>query len=315
MSQRPSSSRELSTSGAQDQLLFGRAPAQEDDLMDTSATWVCRTCNANVATAYCATCGEGQLRATDLTLRHLGVQIYRSLSDLDGKLLRTVRNLLVRPGFLTTAYLVGPRKPFLGAFQLFLIVNVIFFAVQSWAPIKIFSTPLASHLQGQDWSEFARGFVESRLVIHGMTANAYAPLFDQAAAVNAKGLVILMALPLALLSILMFSRKGRPFVTHLVFALHFYAFELLVLCTLLIISMLDTWLGGPNVNSGAIDVALFGMQLVAAGIYLYVAVREVYGARGIARILQVSALVVAVGAAILAYRFAIFLITVMTTLR
>ena len=282
--------------------------------MDTSATWLCRTCHANIATAYCATCGEGQLRATDLTLRHLGAQIYRSLSDLDGKFLRTLRSLILRPGYLTSAYLIGPRKPFLGAFQLFLIVNVVFFAVQSWAPIKIFSTPLASHLEGQDWSEFARGFVERRLATHGMTANAYAPLFNQAAAVNAKGLVILMALPLALLSIAMFSRKGRPFVTHLVFALHFYAFELLVLCTLLIIAMLDTWLGGPDANSAAMDVALFGTQLLAASIYLYVAVAEVYGTRGIARLLQVSALVIAVGAAILAYRFAIFVITVMTTL-
>jgi hypothetical protein len=289
-------------------------PAQEDEIVDSSATWVCRTCNANIVTPYCATCGEGQLRATDLTLRHLGAQVYRSLSDLDGKLLRTLRSLIFRPGFLTTAYLVGPRKPFLGAFQLFLIVNVIFFAVQSWARIKIFSTPLASHLQGQDWSEFARGFVERRLAVHGMTANAYAPLFNQAAAVNAKGLVILMGLPLMLLSIAMFSRKGRPFVTHLVFALHFYAFELLVLCTLLIISMLDTWLGGPDVNSAAMDLVLFGMQLLAAGIYLYAAVREVYGTRGIPRVLQVSALVMAVGAAILAYRFAIFVITVMTTL-
>jgi hypothetical protein len=70
---------------------------------------------------------------------------------------------LFRPGALTIAYLEGPRKPYISPFQLFLISNLLFFAVQSITHDKVFSTPLDSHLHGQDWSELARDPVENRL--------------------------------------------------------------------------------------------------------------------------------------------------------
>jgi hypothetical protein len=51
----------------------------------------------------------------------------------------------------------------LGFRQLFLISNLLFFAVQSITHDKVFSTPLDSHLHGRDWSELARDLVENRL--------------------------------------------------------------------------------------------------------------------------------------------------------
>jgi len=277
--------------------------------MNNVDSWNCSTCSTGVATNFCPRCGESRIKSSDLTLGPLLAQAGRSLTSLDGPLLRTLRNLVAHPGSLTTAYLYGPRKPFIAPFQLFLIANVIFFAVQSWADIKIFSTPLASHLNGQDWSELAQRLVAARLSVKGVTLAAFAPVFDQAAAVNAKSLVILMTIPFALLLISLFARSGRPFVTHMVFALHFYAFELLVLCALLLITIADTWLGGPNPRSAIVDDVLFGVQLVAAAVYLYFATARVYAASGASRIVKVAALVLAVGASVLAYRFSVFLIT------
>ena len=75
---------------------------------------------------------------------------------MDSRLLRSFRALLFRPGALTTAYLEGPRKPYISPFQLFLLANLLFFAIQSVTRDKVFSKSLASHLHGQDWSELAR---------------------------------------------------------------------------------------------------------------------------------------------------------------
>ena len=103
------------------------------------------------------------MRAKDLTLHQLLLEVFRTLTHLDSRLIRSLRYLLFRPGTLTVAYLEGPRKPYITPFQLFLTANILFFAVQSATTVKVFSAPLASHLQGQDWSPLARQLVTARL--------------------------------------------------------------------------------------------------------------------------------------------------------
>ncbi|MFL6617814.1 MAG: DUF3667 domain-containing protein [Povalibacter sp.] len=281
--------------------------------MNVVARWHCRKCLKSVDSRYCPDCGEAQIKPADLSFRHLLGEAYRAVSSVDSKLLRTFRALMFRPGSLSLAYVSGPRKPFIAPFQLFLLANVAFFAVQSWASIKVFSTPLASHLHHQDWSELAQRWVNAKLAQGSLTLAEYAPVFDRAAATNAKSMVILMAIPFALLLMLLFGRKDRPLVTHLVFALHFYAFELMILSILLLITIFDTWVGGPNPNSSMVDVSLFAAQLITAGLYLFLATSRAYAVRGWRRALSVATLVLAVGAGLLLYRFTVFLITLLTT--
>ena len=131
--------------------------------MPPVAPWQCRTCDKTVTTPHCPDCGEPTLIARDLGLRQIALDAFHSITDLDSRLLRTFRSLLFRPGALTRAYLEGPRKPFMSPFEVFLIVNVLFFAVQSVSPTKVFSSSLASHLHDQDWSPLAQVMVENTL--------------------------------------------------------------------------------------------------------------------------------------------------------
>jgi Protein of unknown function (DUF3667) len=277
--------------------------------MPATPIWICPTCRVTLASAHCPTCGERLLQARDLTIVGLLTHVFQSLSSVDGRLLRTFRSLLTRPGELTVAYLQGPRKPFIAPFQFFLIVNVLFFAVQSVTGNAVFSTPLESHLHSQDWKELAQQLVDARLQVLNTTLDAYTPLFNQAVAMNAKSLVILMTLPFALLLVPMFHDRDRPFVTHIVFSLQFYAFLLVLLCVLLGLLFVDITLGGPGIGTQIMDWGLFAALLLAASIYLYIAIGRVYSARGITRVLRVAVLTVAVASGVLGYRFAVFLIT------
>jgi Protein of unknown function (DUF3667) len=281
--------------------------------MSDAAPWRCATCGRDVATQFCAHCGESAMRRSDLSLRKLAVELFHALTDVDGRMLRSFRLLLTRPGALTAAYVQGSRNPYYGPFQLFLIVNVLFFACQSLSSQKIFATPLASHLSGQDWSELARDLTGARLTARHVTVAAYAPVFDHAAASNAKSLVILMAVPFALLLPLLFLRSGRAFAAHIVFALHFYSFQLLLFCAALLVLLLRGWLGGAQQLTPALDTGVFAVLLLLAAIYLYFAVRRFYAARGARLVACVVVLVLAVGAAIPAYRFVLFLITLYST--
>ena len=279
----------------------------------TAKPWTCPNCCAPTATPFCPGCGERPVAPPDLSARGLVAQFLKAVGGIDGRLLRSLRALLATPGALTMAYVAGRRKPFIGPFQLFLIANVVFFTVQSLTHTKIFSSPLDSHLHVQDWSALAQRMVDARLASRGIGAERFAPLFDQAVVLNAKSLVVLMVLPFAALLPLVFFGSRRPFAQHAEFALHGYAFLLLLFCVSLTIAGIDRWLGGAGLGSARMDNVLTALNLGACGLYLWLAIGTVYGSTGWRRGLAALALTIAVGVIVLAYRFAVFAITLYTT--
>jgi hypothetical protein len=253
------------------------------------------------------------LQPKDLTFLGLVTQVFHGLSNIDGRLLHSLKDLTVRPGAITNAYVLGPRKPYIGPFQLFLIVNVVFFAVQAFADSPIFSNSLHSHMYEQDWSAFARSLVGTKLAAAHTTLAAYTPVFDHAVDVNARSLVILLVLPFTVLLIPLFATSHRPFVTHLVFALHLLAFLLLCSCVLLLLTLLEKWLGGLGLRSPLIDWGAFVVLVGVIATYLYIATGVVYGATGLVRALKVALLAVVIAAAVPGYRFLIFMVTLKYT--
>ena len=275
--------------------------------------WTCPTCNGAVSTSFCPDCGEHPLRAHDLTLRGFLGQMVQTCTNIDGPFLRSLRCLVSRPGVLTVAYLEGQRKAYTPPLQLFLVANVLFFAMQSLTGAKIFSTPLDQHLHSDIWGSVAQQSIPRHLEMRHTTLDLYAPIFDQAVALNAKSLIVVMVLPFALLPALLFYRRHRPFVVHMVFSLHFYAFLLLLLCVSLTVLGISLMFGGPGLESEDFDHVLSIVELALCAVYLHFAVRTVYAAQGVSRILKVGALAFAVAGIFLGYRFALLLITLSAT--
>jgi Protein of unknown function (DUF3667) len=270
--------------------------------------WGCPGCGCVRATNYCPECGEEPLRERDLSLPDLIGQFARALSSIDGRLARSFRTLLTRPGALTEAYVAGRRRAYLGPLPLFLLANALFFAVQSMTRFDIFSSPLDSHLHHQDWSVLAQHLVAARLADRGLSLEAYAPLFDHAAVLNAKALIVLMALAFVPFLPPLFYGAHRRFGAHVVFALHLYAFILLLLSFSLLLAEGQLLAGGDGLASPGVDLTLTVFNVTACAAYLYLAA-AFYGSRGLPRLAKSVALALAVGAIALGYRFAIFMIT------
>jgi hypothetical protein len=279
----------------------------------TSAAWTCPNCGTALTTPFCPDCGERPIAATDLSLKGIAAQLMKTVGGVDGRVLRSLRALLLHPGSLTLAYGEGRRKPFIGPFQLFLLANVVFFAVQSLTHTRVFSSSLDSHLHHQDWSTLAQELVDRRLAATGSTLDRFAPLFDRAVVLHAKSLVIAMAVPFALLLPGVFFASRRPFSIHMVFALHLYAFLLLLFCVALAVAAVDVAAGGGGLASAAIDNVLTAVILVCSAAYLYLASGPVYGVTGSGRVAASLLLALAVGVIVVGYRFAIFLVTLYTT--
>lgn len=277
--------------------------------MNVPASWLCPTCRKAVSSAFCPDCGERQLDFHALTLRGLAEQIFLALTSIDSKLIRSFLSLVGRPGALTAAYLEGRRKPYLGPVPLFLMANVLFFAAESLLRSSVFATPLAMHLERQPWSPLAQTWVANRLAALNTTLGAFTPVFDQALALHARSLIIVMALSFALVPLFVFRRRQMPVAAHAVFALHLYAFLMLLLCAGIAIEAL---FGGPTAMPAFVDPLVSIVLLAVCAAYLYIAVGAAYASHGARRALEVAVLAVGVAALVLGYRFALFVLTLYT---
>ena len=246
-------------------------------------------------------------------LRRLAKKLLHGLTSIDARDARSSWKLLHRPGELTLAWVSGIRKPYVAPFQLFLIANLLFFAVQWATGENVFSSSLDSHLHHQDWSELARSSLALRLEQTHMTIGEYEPIFNRAVVLNAKSLVLLMAVPFALILPLVFLRERRPFMIHVVFSLHLYTFLLLLFCAALLAAKASALLGFGGLDAPVVDNVLSIANVSACAVYLYLAIGLVYSTKGVLRVVKTVALALVAAAVVIGYRFGLFFITLYGT--
>src|SRR5436190_16826927 len=138
------------------------------------APWLCPNCRRETATPFCPHCGERPIKIEDLTVGGALARIAHAATSVDGRVLRTFRRLLRHPGSLTRAYVEGQRKPYATPFAVFLIANVLFFAVQSLTHTSVLASTLDSHLHLQDWKEVAQVLLDRHLQATGQSLATYA---------------------------------------------------------------------------------------------------------------------------------------------
>ena len=212
----------------------------------------CPNCGSGQVEDYCASCGQ---RAGDLRtpVREFLRDALDEVLSFDSRLWRTLITLFRRPGSLTADYQEGRRARFVAPLRLYLLVSFATFlflaavapnavldatGTNPWAPLRIGSGPVpidmpgpfavtvedeggpASGDDGPDW--FSANVVRPALEAPERAQQ----LFHQRLQWTVFAQVPLFALWLRVL----YRRRERFFVPHLVFALHFHtlAFVLLV---------------------------------------------------------------------------------------
>lgn len=270
-----------------------------DDVQGPAANGArCRNCGAALQGPYCAQCGQYDA-PPDPTLRDLIADAWDALTNLDGKVLTSVKLLLLKPGALTVEYLAGRRARYLAPFRLYLLCSVAFFLLNS------IDKPGADPEPGRGADEAAHEAAEADSITAVVDSLARAGGRADAATAGAprdrtaferrmergagklkdgkwdlKGAItthmpnamfVLMPLYAALLALLYRSRRLR-YPAHLVFALHAHAFLFAVLAIDEIADLLRATM--PALDE-AFSYAMIGSLLV----YYPVAMRRVYGGR------------------------------------
>ena len=223
----------------------------------------CPDCGTPGKGTYCSVCGE-VLEPKLPPVHHYLKEFIHDLLALDSKLARTIPALLFRPGFLTQEYIAGRRERYLIPSRLYLLTAfLVFFALGSFLHTQLESiTGGKSEHVGIEFGtlkgEAAKASSE-RLVSLAITVSPY--------------VILLGSTPMfALILMILYRKKKRLFVEHLVFSFHFFAFALLVL------------VAGIVINS----IYAAGAGFLLFFVYLYMALRRVYHDRGVGLFMRFS---------------------------
>ena len=283
----------------------------------TKPTVPCPTCGRPVDGNFCPHCGEKRVQPADRTVRRFLEHLLEAFTHADGKIFLSLRYLLTRPGQLTADYLRGRRKPAIAPLQLFLIANLIFFLLHPLVGSNTLTTDLNTHLHYTWHTATAQALVAPRLAARGLTAEAYAVTFDPASVTQAKSLVILLVPVFSLAVMLLYWRRRPHLSAHLVFALHFAAFWLLLICaTLALTNLTMALLRGAGIfpSAALVTRSTFAFTLAVTTGYLFHAVRVTFGPDPLgASLAKAVALALAFDLGLHAYRFVLFFITFWST--
>jgi hypothetical protein len=240
---------------------LAEAPATDT----TAAARACANCGAALAGRFCHACGQEDAPAP------AGAGFLRKVladaASIDGKALRSLRDVALRPGFLTREYMQGRRIRHTEPAQLYLLAAALFFLVNAYRPfitVDLSTHQVVSSLNTVGINAAIAPSLEASLRASGVSLALYRERFENLAS----GCLP----PLLLGSVLLFAGLMRVFErraprgVHLVFALHWSAFFLLLM-------MLGRLLPLPTTGRSPLGIAIALIGLV----YLTLAVRKVYG--------------------------------------
>jgi hypothetical protein len=174
----------------------------------------CANCGATLHGHFCAACGQ-ESKPLDPPVRQFVGELAQEFFDVDGRLLRSLRRLLMSPGFLTREHVEGRRIPWLSPLKLYVLASVVMFSLQALAgtfsEIRLTKpedvSAVTSKLQEMGYAsvaELQRAIETARLTWTPRVMFVLVPLFA--------GLVALVE-----------RRARRRYPSHFVFALHVHA--------------------------------------------------------------------------------------------
>lgn len=271
----------------------------------------CANCGEALAGPFCYRCGERRLEPEHVTIRHFAGESLEAITDLDGRLWRSVRLLFTHPGQLTADYMAGRRQRYVRPLQLFLLFNVVYFVFQSAAGQTTYTTPLDTHLNLVHGA-LARRMVSAEIEGDEVPFVQYEATFNAVTANQAATLIIAMIPVFALLLFALHGRLRRPYVEHLVLSAHFYAYLLLVEALLLgILFPIRLLARTVGLNLAFLNGDGFWLPVMVAAIcyFLFFALRRVYGQSAPIRALKTLLLVFGLFWVIHFYRFLLFFTT------
>ncbi|HET7307798.1 MAG TPA: DUF4286 family protein [Gammaproteobacteria bacterium] len=251
-----------------------------DDPSPGTAIQFCGNCETPLRGRYCPVCGQDSYHRVT-SIRELLTDFFGEFLNLDSRLARSLPPLIGRPGVLTKEYLAGRRARYIPPLKLYLFISVAFFFLLSLASLR--PEWLNIHVaQGNDApvhlsvdeqnGELAKqpGWVQE-LVRKGMDAKNNPRAFVSTMIGKLPTMMFLLLPLFAFFLKLLYIRRKRYYVEHLIFSLHYHAVVFMAAFIFLVAYAFADRFGIAAVTGNA------GLVLwIYLTLYLILAMRKVY---------------------------------------
>jgi len=86
----------------------------------------CLNCGHPVEERFCTHCGQENLEPKE-SIGHIVGHFFADITHFDSKLFITLKDLILRPGFLTKEYVAGRRMSYLNPIRMYIFISAMFF--------------------------------------------------------------------------------------------------------------------------------------------------------------------------------------------
>ena len=246
-------------------------------------TNTCKNCGYIVHKTFCSKCG--QKNSELLKLKDFFKEIFKDFTELDFRILVTLKKLFTNPGFLTREYWAGKKVKYTHPFKLFVFSGIIYFLLMptQWSAYdsEMGREVLLNENEKEVMTVAIRGYevkIENPLLIssfknYQIIGSKYEREIDVVLAPTVTALCIMLV---------HLNYKNLYFSHHLITSLHTSAFYYLLSSILIIISMALPSLTLVTVES--LEILLFLP-------YLFLSLKNIYNNSIIITILKVFFLV------------------------
>lgn len=208
-----------------------------------SDTKICKNCGFQLEPTYhfCPDCGQ-EHRERVVYFKQFILDFLGDYFTFDSKIIRSAVPLLLNPGHLTNEYLNGRRVRYIPPLRMYIFISIIFF-------ILLGSTKEPLQVSGE---ELNAAFFDAYF-------NVWMPR------------LFFFLLPLfAFITYVIFRKRGRFYVSHFIFSLHFHAFVLLLFSVYIVVS---SYILSENYST---NQWLLVLSVCLIEVYLLVSLRKVY---------------------------------------
>jgi hypothetical protein len=259
--------------GSEGEISGGRRSASADPIDGLGDR--CPSCTEPVRGRYCSACGERFLLDHDFTLRHFFLEtLPHEVLDIDGRFLRTLRLLLLRPGMLASEYVAGRRRRYVGPLRFYVFAFLLHATLT--ALLAGHGPSLSEHFRESDPTQLLARLAASRPGVNWNDPELLASL-DERGRWFAEFGTMLIFLGLAAIQKLVFYRSGRRYLEHVALSLNIVSFYIVILLLVEIVL-------GIFRRSHFADYNVAAQQWVAITllpVYWFLAIRRFYGLRAL----------------------------------
>jgi hypothetical protein len=258
----------------------------------------CLNCGTIVTGNFCQNCGQENIEVKE-SFFQIVYHFIEDITHFDGKLIKTLKLLISKPGFLTEEYVAGKRATYIHPIRMYIFISAVFFLFifsgeQKIVDVNTNQTKSSSIVFGDSTYNTVAQYdsAQKKLPIQKRDKWLTAKLTKQQILINNKygndqnkilaaiidnfkhnfSKILYLSLPIFafFLWVLYKRNKSYYFADHMIFSIHLYCAYFLIIFTYTILDLVVKFF---TPSTGVLDFIFF----VSLLFYFYKAVRNFYG--------------------------------------